>query len=219
MINNIDISGLIGLAGAGKTTMVKAAVAELDGQVVIMSLATPVKELCSAICEEVIDKSKVYIIPRNKIVLYCQDFLTTEFPHIDQEYLNIEEIVEALNLPDYVTLAGRELLQLVGTDIFRSGYENIWVDLLKRNISNLPRDTVIKGIVIDDIRFMNETLICDQLGFVYRPCVQPLGHKSEALAAYMHEAVSGGNYNLLPDDVTVFINGGDDISEVTILEH
>ena len=60
-------------------------------------------------------------------------------------------------------MTGREVLQYLGTDIFRSIYKNVWVDACLRQIENDASEIAL----ISDVRFENEVkAIQDRGGFV-----------------------------------------------------
>ena len=55
-------------------------------------------------------------------------------------------------VPENEYMSHRELLQLVGTNLFRAVRQNIWVECLQRSIEKSTADIII----IDDARFPNE---------------------------------------------------------------
>ena len=62
-------------------------------------------------------------------------------------------------------LTNRELLQTIGTDVFRSKYEDVWVDAALRKISKNKKT----NYVISDVRFDNEAQrIRDNGGLILR---------------------------------------------------
>lgn len=56
----------------------------------------------------------------------------------------------------------RELLQLIGTNLFRAVMPDIWVDYLKRTLLSSDADV----LVVDDVRFHNEVKMLRNLGGV-----------------------------------------------------
>ncbi len=69
----------------------------------------------------------------------------------------------------------RKALQLVGTELGRQliGYENIWVDIFKREVSSCLNYTPDQKIVVDDCRFPNEAQALNELGFTVYSCFTP----------------------------------------------
>ena len=60
-------------------------------------------------------------------------------------------------------MTGREVLQYLGTDIFRSMYQNVWVDACLRQIQEDAPEVAL----VSDVRFDNEIkAIQEQDGFV-----------------------------------------------------
>lgn len=70
------------------------------------------------------------------------------------------EIRETLIHPVY-GLTCRQLLQFVGTDLFRNQLnKEIWVNIVKMHIQNHPDE----NIVVTDCRFINEIKMVEELG-------------------------------------------------------
>jgi len=71
-------------------------------------------------------------------------------------------VEDAKTMPP-IPMTVREVLQFVGTNIFRSMHENIWIDACLRQIENDAPELAL----ISDVRFENEVkAIQDQGGFV-----------------------------------------------------
>lgn len=76
----------------------------------------------------------------------------------EQLYGNLKEVID-----DYWKHSPREILQKVGTDLFRNHApkvlenldENIWIRSVERKIENLKKNGITK-FVITDVRFSNE---------------------------------------------------------------
>ena len=60
------------------------------------------------------------------------------------------------------TMSGRQLLEIVGTDIFRANNDNFWIKLAQRRIAEYH--TKGMGIIFSDIRFENEANMIRALG-------------------------------------------------------
>jgi len=70
---------------------------------------------------------------------------------------------EAAKLKSPGSMTGREVLQYLGTDIFRSMYKNVWVNACLRQIQNDAPEIAL----VSDVRFDNEIqAIQAQKGFV-----------------------------------------------------
>ena len=73
------------------------------------------------------------------------------------------------------TLSPRRLMQLYGTEYWRSERPTLFVDLVHDNYQD---------VIVTDVRFENEAAICDVLIAVKRDGITPVaGHSSEAFAA------------------------------------
>ena len=70
--------------------------------------------------------------------------------------------------------AVRKLLQLVGTELGRQliGYENLWVDMLMKEVEYLESSGT-RDIVIDDCRFPNEAEALRESGFTLIRVTRP----------------------------------------------
>lgn len=82
----------------------------------------------------------------------------------------------------------RELYQTLGTDWGRNMVNtNLWVNLGRERLESLlgdVADNIIRGVVIDDLRFDNEAELVRSLGGlviqIERPGLQAMAHASEA---------------------------------------
>lgn len=126
---------LIGPIGAGKTTIAQMLVAHHD--YTRLSFAAPLKRFASWAYGE-IDKDAIYRI---------------RDPYFDDARLGELGIR---------SMTGRELLQLLGTEMVRQFDPDFWVRCLERELA----DT--KGpIVVDDCRFENEYAMLRRHGFKF----------------------------------------------------
>ena len=180
----MKVLGLIGLAGSGKTTYAK----RISGNV--LSLAEPVKAICSRLVGEDVVKDKDYTI--NTMTLREQ--LKSEFEGLGYRVKDLSDS----NIT--FSLEGRTLLQYVGTDhvnhfIGKEAHKSIWKDITARRILQamyeIPQE---KYIVVDDVRFKHELDIFDELVLVVTDGVKPTGHESEKLARKMTKAFRNGTF-------------------------
>jgi hypothetical protein len=99
----------------------------------------------------------------------------------------------------------RQILQRMGTEVGREMFgENVWVDLLLRNIENLKREFAYPGIVVTGVRYRNEIAALHKIkartAYVERPGLEKpqdasVAHSSEnSLSKY--------------DFTTTILNGG-----------
>ena len=76
----------------------------------------------------------------------------------------IYEILEyAQGICDFEKIKDREFLQYIGTEWARKKDPDVWVNVARRRIEQMPPDT---PIFISDVRFPNEMAMLKSLGFV-----------------------------------------------------
>ena len=68
-------------------------------------------------------------------------------------------VEDAKTMPP-IPMTAREVLQFVGTNIFRSMYENVWIDACLRQIENDAPEIAL----ISDVRFENEVIAIQNKG-------------------------------------------------------
>ena len=192
----MKVLGLVGLAGSGKTTHAK----RISGNV--LSLAEPVKAICSRLVGEDVVKDKDYTI--NTMTLREQ--LKSEFEGLGYRVKDLSDS----NIT--FILEGRTLLQYVGTDhvnhfIGKEAHKSIWKDITARRILQamyeIPQE---KYIVVDDVRFKHELDIFDEIVLVVTDGVKPLDHDSEKLARKMTKAFYKGTLHDKYPNVKVLHN-------------
>lgn len=192
----MKVLGLIGLAGSGKTTYAK----RISGHV--LSLAEPVKAICSRLVGEDVVKDKDYTI--NTMTL--REHLKSEFEGLGYRVKDLSDS----NIT--FILEGRTLLQYVGTDhvnhfVGKEAHKSIWKDITARRILQymyeIPQE---KYIVVDDVRFKHELDIFDELVLVVTDGVKPLDHDSEKLARKMTKAFYKGTLHEKYPNVKVLHN-------------
>lgn len=86
----------------------------------------------------------------------------------------------------------RELLQVIGTDMFRGLWENVWVNATINKIKQVLADDPSAVVLITDVRFPNELkAIQDMGGFVMRLTRAPFAdadqHSSETALDDIHQ--------------------------------
>ena len=126
------VIGLIGKAGSGKSSVALRLVERFRYSE--YSFAEPLKRLCAEQFGWDFDKLNDLVYKEEPIRLHPDaDFETTR----------------------------REILQYIGTDVFRSMNPNHWVDLARRRLVGQPLEP---GIVFSDVRFQNEIDLILELG-------------------------------------------------------
>ena len=192
----MKVLGLIGLAGSGKTTYAK----RISGNV--LSLAEPVKAICSRLVGEDVVKDKDYTI--NTMTLREQ--LKSEFEGLGYRVKDLSDS----NIT--FSLEGRTLLQYVGTDhvkhfIGKEAHKSIWKDITARRIlQSMYEISQEEYIVVDDVRFKHELDIFDEIVLVVNDVVKPLDHDSEKLARKMTKAFYKGTLHEKYPNVKVLHN-------------
>ena len=192
----MKVLGLIGLAGSGKTTYAK----RISGNV--LSLAEPVKAICSRLVGEDVVKDKDYTI--NTMTLREQ--LKSEFEGLGYRVKDLSDS----NIT--FSLEGRTLLQYVGTDhvkhfIGKEAHKSIWKDITARRIlQSMHEISQEEYIVVDDVRFKHELDIFDEIVLVVNDVVKPLDHDSEKLARKMTKAFYKGTLHEKYPNVKVLHN-------------
>ena len=192
----MKVLGLIGLAGSGKTTYAK----RISGHV--LSLAEPVKAICSRLIGEDVVKDKDYTI--NTMTL--REHLKSEFEGLGYRVKDLSDS----NIT--FILEGRTLLQYVGTDhvnhfIGKEAHKSIWKDITARRIlQSMYEISQEEYIVVDDVRFKHELDIFDEIVLVVTDGVKPLYHDSEKLARKMTKAFYKGTLQEKYPNVKVLHN-------------
>ncbi len=144
----MKIFGLSGTKQVGKSSMARF-IRELLPfmKVEEMALAEPLKEFCI----------NFFSVPRENV--YGTDEQKNQ--QVFDWSLVSQDIRWKYKKEPYDPMSARELLQVIGTDIFRRGFnENIWVWLLQRRIAQSKADIVI----ISDVRFKNEMEAINEMG-------------------------------------------------------
>ena len=183
------VSGIIGLAGSGKTTLAKIVKHKT------YSFSTPVEVICAHILGEEIVKDKSYTINLRSL-----NFNFSGKGNLVK--------VKTPNPKENMTYTGREILQYIGTDYIienfgKQFYKDLWVSMLMCNIRCNPPERIV---VIDDVRFKHEVKIIDRLTLVVTDGIKPLELKSEKLARKMTKAFRNGTFAKKYPDVKVVYN-------------
>lgn len=142
--------GIHGLAGAGKDTLADALVKQLGG-FCKESFANPLKYMCASYCGGLpyfgnkIEKETEYTVDSLHFDFTTPTLVPKELVDILCKYfLDIKE--------NRKTITAREILQYVGTDIFRKFDQDFWVKTITDNTDNL---------ILADLRFENELRAVD----------------------------------------------------------
>lgn len=188
-MSQLVVSGIIGLAGSGKTTLAKTL------KLKTYSFSTPVKTICAHILGEEIVKDKSYTINLGSI-----DFNFSGQGNLVK--------VKSPNPKENMIYTGREILQYIGTDYIienfgKQFYKELWVTMLMCSIRCNPPERIV---VIDDVRFKHEVKIIDRLTLVVTDGIKPLELKSEKLASKMTKAFRNGTFAKKYPDVKVVYN-------------
>jgi len=96
----------------------------------------------------------------------------------------------------------RELAQKVGTNYLRKHNDNWWVDLMRQEIDNIPKTGQWKVVIIDDVRFPNESALVKEYQNGYNIFVwggderidlelSVYDHDSEKLGVYYEKMIRG----------------------------
>jgi dephospho-CoA kinase len=160
----IAISGKI---GTGKSKLAEHLTSKLPGWVVL-SYGKLLKKMCSRLTKIQIrrfydSKDDVYPMRKNYTILG-----TTV-------------------VPPYPTMTIREILQWIGTDVVRRRYSDYWIGCMRDEIK-LAKKNGAKGIVIDDMRFLNEAGLAGFLqGYLVRLEPYPAWTCAKNIAAHESE--------------------------------
>lgn len=144
----------VGKMGSGKTTAANFLVEARDFTRV--SLATPVKQIATIRDREPdVNKWSAYLLDWARELLpdplYAEDgYYAGGSAH---SYLVVNWKKLLLEVED-----SRELLQKIGTDVGRKVKPTIWIDHFCRNLADA-------NLVMDDVRFLNESKAMGRLGF------------------------------------------------------
>lgn len=141
----MKVIGFTGLAGSGKTTASEALLNEAVERrlaAVKLSFAAPLRQIC-----------------------------TIAYPWVPREYFygnKAQKQTQIPGMPEGIT--GRRILQLIGTDAFRSIYVETWTRLVEYQIEDARKRGSTDLIVIDDLRFPNELEMLKRVGAVTLRC-------------------------------------------------
>lgn len=190
--NKLDLPFIVGLSGkkqSGKSTIANKLA--LYDNCVRVAFADALKEMCTNILG--VPKSLVYGSEDQK----NESTHIVGLPPGPRQYTNRN-------------LTGRELLQVLGTDVMREFYPGVWIDALFRRLARF-KETYTLGtyshtVVVDDVRFINEVeAIQNNGGIVIRLTRESPGckdlHISEGeLDGYKHFDYSVDNQYMTPHE-------------------
>lgn len=183
------IIGITGLAGSGKDTLAEF-LTELDRNFAVDSFAGPIRRIAAALGLCIYDREAKELPQR---ILYEHfevsliDAVVAELgDKLGEETLCdlYATFVTILRSRDFLTTERQDVLQisprvfcqLLGTDAGRAIRQSLWVDVLRAT----ARRTTADFLLVPDVRFKNEALVCDYVIGVSRPGVAPVaGHDSE----------------------------------------
>lgn len=106
---------------------------------------------------------------------------------LSYEELN-DPVLKEQKLDRWPFQSPRQIIQTVGTDMFRTHYHDVWLQKFRRDAElNL---TFCDQVVVTDLRFQNEEALIRELGGmiirVHRPSIVPTDpHSSEAYIPYI----------------------------------
>ncbi|MCK5610079.1 hypothetical protein KAR91_49860 [Candidatus Pacearchaeota archaeon] len=143
------VIGLNGKKQTGKDSVANLAEEILPGEVARISFAYPLKMFCVN-----------YLgIPEKNC--FGSDFEKDQWVGSWGEVFGKPALLEKYGKKPEDAISGREVLQVVGTDVFRENLNtNIWVDILTKRLADQQWDKPISGqakvVFITDVRFPNE---------------------------------------------------------------
>lgn len=114
------------------------------------------------------------------------DFRLTE----EQVYGNEKEKV----IPKYKR-SPRQILQLVGTEWYRTIDPNYWIDSLEKEITSQPYFKFSKGITISDVRFPNEVEFIKMNGGISININRPFGDIIESSSHISENALKDWKFD------------------------
>ncbi len=145
----MKVIGLNGMLQSGKDTFANFAEEVLPNQVARISLAYPLKKFCVN-----------YLgIPEKNC--FGNDFEKNQWVGQWGQIFKNPEILSKYEKEKDDNISGREVLQVVGTDIFRDNLNpNIWIDIAQKRLEDRQFDKEVSGdvkvVFITDVRFPNE---------------------------------------------------------------
>ena len=184
------ILGLSGKKQSGKDTLCTYIQTLLysfynEQDIKVYSFADKLKQLCIEILGLTYDQCYGTDEDKNTLTIYKWENLSKEIRHKNKlryEYATNGEICDIILPTGFMT--AREILQIVGTDIFREMFStDIWVDATFRDINKAQKSVNI----ITDARFPGEIKsILDYNGYVIRLTRNILYDKHESEIALDH---------------------------------
>ena len=128
------IVGLIGAAGSGKGTVADRLVAEWGFS--DLSFASPMKD-------------------------FCAEQFGWDRGRLDTDLAYKEELTELRHPITKLYMTRRQVMQYLGTDVFRAMDPDHWVKAMRRDLIG---KTIGQDIVFADVRFFNEIALIQELG-------------------------------------------------------
>lgn len=160
--DGVQIIGLAGYKGSGKDTLGNHLVSEInnkgDRYAVRVGFADALKEYCAERYN--MDRDILYADQHKKDTT-LSELLWTDFDDEVQKRYERSRV-------DTKFLTYREVLQVVGTDVFREEDGTIWIDKLTEHVNTIESELPLT-VVITDLRFDNEALwVMENDGHVIR---------------------------------------------------
>jgi len=174
-----EVYGYVGEMGSGKTYFALQKVKEMKGNgktVLMISWADPIKELLNhefGLLKSGMDNSYNFsnVSHANFIKGIRENILAIamtlpvelrgeDFQRFGAALFSQSEVLRAIkiNISNNLNYSEnyRSLIQIVGTELGRCLYDNIWIDTTLNNISLAFEMNIAHCAIIDDIRFTNE---------------------------------------------------------------
>lgn len=160
------ILGFAGRKRSGKSVLSKAVASYTPNKVVILSVATYLKDMCANLLGMTFEQMIEYKDNNKSIDVTVDDKwinILKKKTTVSHSYLENE--VKGTKLKNV-----REVLQYIGTDVIRKFQPDWHLEQLMADIDSYSDDTVI---CIDDVRFPNEKKALEEIGaeifFIMRP--------------------------------------------------
>jgi hypothetical protein len=189
------IVGISGRKQSGKSSTAEFLVNELHDKCDIFTFAEPLKDLIKNVMG--LTHEQVYGTDeqKNTATQYkWEDMPGVVNPSFEDKWGNICYDWDLVP-HDSGAMTAREVMQYVGTEIFRKMNPNIWVETAFRTIAKKPSVDII---FIPDVRFPNEVHgIKDKGGIVIRLCRDPYQSDHHSETALDQHNFSWRNFDLV----------------------
>lgn len=178
----MKIFGLAGKKQCGKNSFAKFAT-EI--------IADPINTKCFAFADPLKDFCIKYLgLPEKSC--YGNNFEKNQWVGKWSDFFDNHELISQYNRDPLDNISGRQVLQVVGTNVFRQNFkQSFWVDIFVRKLQHVDEKT--KALFITDVRFPNEFEILKKMGakmvLLYRNTgtVDSIAHESETSLSAISE--------------------------------